>query len=121
MKDFTCCGLTLASLHDLLQHFEEPRETRLGYAAAGFSGHGGAAEVGTWIWEALTTELEALLRVGILTQIEDLPLFVEGLAEDITSDLTTRIIFEPLSKFTASMVAEPCSRLACRIWWLIRW
>ncbi|KAF2622988.1 hypothetical protein BU25DRAFT_462380 [Macroventuria anomochaeta] len=23
MKDFTCCGLTLASLHDLLQHFEE--------------------------------------------------------------------------------------------------
>lgn len=90
---------------DLLQHFEEPRETRLGYAAAGFSGHGGAAEVGTWIWEALTTDLEALLRVGILTQIEDLPLFVEGLAEDITSDLTTRIIFEPLSNFTASMVA----------------
>jgi transcription factor SFP1 len=23
MKDFTCCGLNLASLHDLLQHFEE--------------------------------------------------------------------------------------------------
>jgi len=23
MKDFACCGLTLASLHDLLQHFEE--------------------------------------------------------------------------------------------------
>jgi hypothetical protein len=23
MKDFTCCGLALASLHDLLQHFEE--------------------------------------------------------------------------------------------------
>lgn len=23
MKDFTCCGLTLPSLHDLLQHFEE--------------------------------------------------------------------------------------------------
>jgi transcription factor SFP1 len=23
MKDFTCCGLILASLHDLLQHFEE--------------------------------------------------------------------------------------------------
>ncbi|KAF2751330.1 hypothetical protein M011DRAFT_491836 [Sporormia fimetaria CBS 119925] len=23
MRDFTCCGLTLASLHDLLQHFEE--------------------------------------------------------------------------------------------------
>lgn len=23
MKDFTCCGLTLATLHDVLQHFEE--------------------------------------------------------------------------------------------------
>jgi len=23
MRDFTCCGLTLASLHDVLQHFEE--------------------------------------------------------------------------------------------------
>ncbi|KAF2273431.1 uncharacterized protein EI97DRAFT_461094 [Westerdykella ornata] len=37
MKDFTCCGLTLASLHDLLQHFEEvhanappPRATQSG-------------------------------------------------------------------------------------------
>lgn len=89
---------------DLLQHFEEPWETRLGHAAAGFRGRGGAKDVGRWIWEALTTDIEAWLRVGVLTQIEDLPLFVEGVAEDITSDLTTRIIFEPLSEFTASMV-----------------
>lgn len=91
---------------DLLQHFEEPWETRLGYAEEGFSGHGGADEVGEWIWQAMKTDARALVDVGILTQIEDLPLFVEGVAEDITSDLTTRVIFEPLAAFTADMLAR---------------
>ena len=31
---------------DLLQHFEEPRETRLGLSESGFDGHGGADGVG---------------------------------------------------------------------------
>lgn len=88
---------------DLLQHFEEPWETRLGLAAAGFAGHGGADDVGAEIWGSLSTDVRMLVDVGILTQIEDIPLFVEGVAEDITSDLTTRIVFEPLARFTADM------------------
>ncbi len=44
--------------------------------------------------------------VSILTQIEDIPLFVEDVAADITSDLTTRIILKPLADFTAQMVAR---------------
>lgn len=91
---------------DLLQHFVEPRETHLGYAKADINGHGGAEEVGAWIWQTLYTDARALLAVGILTQIEDLPLFVDGVAEDITSDLTTRIIFEPLAQFTADMISN---------------
>jgi len=91
---------------DLLQHFEEPWETRLGLAKEGFGGHGGAQEVGLWIWEALTTDLEALLRIGILRQLEDLPLFVSGVDRDITSDVTTRIVFEALADFTAQMITE---------------
>ncbi|TXR51554.1 hypothetical protein [Quadrisphaera setariae] len=90
----------------LLQRFEEPWETRLGLAAAGFHGHGGADDVGTWIWNALSGDLQALLRVGLLTQVEDIPLFVEGVGVDITSDLTTRIIYQPLADFTAAMVAQ---------------
>ncbi|KAF2205329.1 hypothetical protein GQ43DRAFT_362593 [Delitschia confertaspora ATCC 74209] len=40
MKDFTCCGLTLASLHDLLQHFEE-RHAAAPAARASQSAQGG--------------------------------------------------------------------------------
>lgn len=89
---------------DLLQHFEEPWETRMGMARIGFSGHGGSVDVGSWIWEALRTDLSALLNVGILKHLEDLPLFVHGVDRDITSDITTRIVFLPLADFTASMV-----------------
>jgi hypothetical protein len=88
----------------LLQHFVEPWETRLGMAAEGFRGHGGASVVGTWIWNTLTTDVEALVRVGVLRQIEDLALFVEGVDRDITSDVTTRIMFLPLAHFTAVMI-----------------
>lgn len=88
----------------LLQCFVEPWETRLGMSAKGFHGHGGAAIVGTWIWDALNGDVEALVRVGVLKQIEDLPLFVEGIDHDITSDITTRIIFGPLARFTELMI-----------------
>lgn len=88
----------------LLQRFVEPWETRLGMSAAGFHGHGGAELVGTWIWEVLNGDVEALVRFGSLKHLEDLPLFVEGVDRDITSDITTRIIFEPLARFTASMI-----------------
>lgn len=88
----------------LLQHFEEPWETRLGMASEGFQGHGGADDVGEWIWDALSTDLDALLRIGVLKHIEDLPLFVKGVDRDITSDVTTRIVFSALAGFTVEML-----------------
>jgi hypothetical protein len=91
---------------DLLQHFKEPKETRLGLSKKGIDGHGGAEDVGQWIWDALSTDVNALLSVGILKLIEDVPIFVEGVDKDITSDLTTRIIYEPLAKFTQEMVSK---------------
>ncbi|WP_298944581.1 hypothetical protein [uncultured Microbacterium sp.] len=90
---------------DLLCHFIEPWETRLGMAAEGFGGHGGAAVVGGWIWATLTGDVEALVRLGILHQLEDLPVFVDGVDKDITSDVATRIMFEPLARFTEQMLA----------------
>lgn len=88
----------------LLQQFAEPWETRLGMAQQGFQGHGGADVVGTWIWEVLTGNAEAVVRIGVLRHVEDLPLFVEGVDRDITSDITTRIIFSALADFTESML-----------------
>lgn len=89
----------------LLQRFVEPWETRLGMSEEGFHGRGGASVVGTWIWETLTSRVEPLVRIGILHQLEDLPLFVDGVDKDITSDVTTRIMFGPLARFTEQMVA----------------
>ncbi|MBM4517265.1 hypothetical protein GS432_16840 [Rhodococcus hoagii] len=45
----------------LLQRFVEPWETRLGLAKSGFSGHGGAEDVGSWIWQALNNDIYALI------------------------------------------------------------
>ncbi|PPH86359.1 hypothetical protein [Rathayibacter sp. AY1D3] len=90
----------------LLQHFVEPRETRLGMAKYGFRGHGGAHEVGNWIWHTLIDDVEALVRIGALRHIEDLPLFVHKIDRDITSDVTTRIIYLALVDFTAEMIKK---------------
>lgn len=91
---------------DLLQHFNEPKETRLGMSKKGINGHGGAGEVGAWIWQVLSTDLRALIGVGVLKRIEHMPIFVFGVDKDITSDLTTRIIFEPLVRFTQAMIEK---------------
>jgi hypothetical protein len=91
---------------ELLQKFSEPRETRLGMAEAGFHGHGGALKVGTDIWNALLGDVRALITVGVFKQVEHIPLFVEGVDNDITSDLTTRIIYGPLADFTADMIVK---------------
>lgn len=111
IDEVTRCALSSSSRDrlrglDLLQHFAEPWETRLGLSSRGFRGHGGAADVGAWIWSALTTELEALARIGMLRQLEDLPLFVEGIDRDLTSDVTTRIVFQPLVDFTAQVMSD---------------
>lgn len=90
----------------VLKKFSEPWETRLGMSANGFRGHGGGGDVGSWIWDALNGTLDALLRVGVLKCIEELPMFVEGIDRDITSDITTRIIFSALGEFTAEMLAR---------------
>ncbi|MFE1595074.1 hypothetical protein [Nocardia sp. NPDC058705] len=91
---------------DLLQHFNEPRETRLGMSAAGINGHGGAKVLGAAIWDSLAgPDLRPLLEIGILRKLEAVPVYVEGIGSDITSDLTTRIIFAALAAFTAEMVA----------------
>ncbi|MGJ9407363.1 hypothetical protein ACHABQ_13690 [Nesterenkonia aurantiaca] len=89
---------------DALTKFREPRETHLGYSARGSQGHGAALKVGNDVWEAFNVDLRALLEVGVLKRLEHLPLFVAGVGRDITSDITTRIIFSTLVNFTTEMV-----------------
>lgn len=88
-----------------LHAFREPWETRLGMSSTGYHGHGAANDIGDRIWAELTTNLQALVEVCVLKRLEHLPLFVEGVDKDITSDITTRIAFGPLADFTAATVA----------------
>jgi hypothetical protein len=90
----------------LLCRFHEPWQTRLGMSSAGFAGRGGADDAGQAIWNALSTEIRPLLQIGIGRRIEELPLFVEGIGADKTSDLTTRIIIHPLMEFTREMMKQ---------------
>lgn len=91
---------------DLLTRFTEPTETRLGMSKSGFHGHGGAKDIGNRIALSLETNLNALVKVGIIHHLEELPLFVEGVDKDITSDITTRLIFPALVNFTAEMCQQ---------------
>jgi hypothetical protein len=47
-----------------------------------------------------------LFRVGVIKRLEELPLFIDGIDRDITSDITTRIIFDVLAQFTLDCSAQ---------------
>lgn len=94
----------ISGAFDLLKHFGEPNETCLGMSKLEIMGRGGGIEVGWSITEALAGELRPLLEVAILKYLENLPLFVAGVDRDITSDITTRIVFSALIDFTHEMM-----------------
>ncbi|MFJ1744015.1 hypothetical protein ACIOG4_35735 [Streptomyces microflavus] len=96
------------SAREMLWQFHEPWETRLGMSAVGFSGSGASEELGDAIWDSLQSNPLCTLRVPILKRLEDIPLFVPKIADDRVSDLTTRLIFRDLAKFTrAQMELHP--------------
>ena len=82
MKDFTCCGLTLPSLHDLLQHFEEahaqqvpptmapqysaPPSTNLGGGSSGASASQGVVSGNQTPAPPSTTQPSSTVTTGTL-------------------------------------------------------
>lgn len=89
---------------ELLGSFREPWETRMGLSVAGSYGRGGAADTGLKILNELRTNSYAYFELAILKRLEHLPIFIEGVGDDITSDITTRIIFNALVDFTNEMM-----------------
>jgi hypothetical protein len=89
-----------------LQHFGEIGSTRLGMSKHGTAGHGAAAKLGSEIWSELTTNPLCELAIARLKYIEDVPLFVDGIDRDITSDLTARVVVTTLARFTRDMMAR---------------
>jgi len=89
-----------------LQQFSEISYTRLGLSKSGTNGHGAAEDLGTRIWTELRTNPLCHRAIATLKYVEDIPLFVEGIDRDITSDITARIILETLEKFTLDMTRK---------------
>jgi len=109
---------------EALQHFSELGETRLGLSRRGTNGHGAADQLGSRIWAELSTNPLCLHAIATLKYIEDVPLFVDGIDRDVTSDLTARIVLETLERFTADMMqrhpeftaSQPATTMTTHYW-----
>jgi hypothetical protein len=83
---------------DLLRHLREPNETHLGLSQGEAHGRALGPLSAEAIWRALV-ESEAV-RSGLLEDLEDTVLMIDGISFDIVSDISTNIIREPLIRFT---------------------
>lgn len=88
----------------LLNEFKEPRELRLGYTRLGCAGHGAADVLGERLTHALTADLEGFVRMGVLHRTEDIQVFVNGIGNDVVSDIVGRIGLSVLVNYTIQMM-----------------
>ena len=88
----------------LLRNLSEPNETRLGLSEHRARGRAVGEILSEDIWDALTNSEAA--RTGLLEDLEDTALLIEGIGYDLISDMTTNIIRSQLIKFTEEMVEK---------------
>jgi len=83
---------------NLLRTLKEPNETHLGLSRTKARGRALGPESAHDVWDSLSKS-EAV-KSGLLEDLEDTILMVEGIDVDIVSDITTNIIREPLIRYT---------------------
>jgi hypothetical protein len=102
----------------LLASLNEPNETHLGYSADKPHGHGMGKKRAEQMWQALK-ESDAV-RTGLVRDLEDTALMIDGVASDVISDIVTNIIREPLIEYTQAMCAAygiPTEEIASGLMW----
>ena len=82
----------------LLDSLGEPKEIHLGYAVNGFYGKAVGKIKSQYIYERLSQS--KAVQSGMLRDLEESALFVEGIDKDIISDMTAMICKDELIKFT---------------------
>ncbi|KQY75817.1 hypothetical protein ASD13_06105 [Microbacterium sp. Root1433D1] len=89
---------------EMLEHLHEPNETRLGMSVKSKYGRAFGHEESQDLWKLLENSREA--RIAVLTRLEQLRLFADGVGYDLISDATTRIVFHVLADFTTDMMSR---------------
>jgi hypothetical protein len=82
----------------LLCSLKEPNETHLGLSKGRARGRALGTTSASNVWSALRDS--KAVQSGLLEDLEDTILMVEGISSDIVSDITTNIIREPLIRYT---------------------
>jgi hypothetical protein len=93
----------LKGLAMLKSGLNEPNETRLGYTQYGSQGHGWGPGLGEYFWDALKSPL---CRDGLVTGLDQLPIFIPRVGQDLISDMTTRLVFPELVENTLQVAAQ---------------
>jgi hypothetical protein len=83
---------------ELMSHLHEPQETFLGMSKEDPNGRGLGKEQGRQILEALRASRAA--ETGVLSDLSESSLFIDGIDKDKISDLTTNVIRGPLIRYT---------------------
>ncbi|ABA78514.2 hypothetical protein GQF56_10425 [Rhodobacter sphaeroides] len=87
-----------------LQALREPNETHLGLSAGESDGRGLGPQKAYQIWKSL--KQSKAVETGLLSDLEDTVLLVDGVSVDILSDVVTNIIRGPLITFTQETCEE---------------
>jgi hypothetical protein len=87
----------------LLRSLREPNETHLGLSKGKSRGRALGTRSAHEVWRALSQSEAA--KSGLLEDLEDTILLVDGISVDIVSDIATNIIRGPLIRYTKEMCA----------------
>lgn len=99
---FDCLYQTLKEnrSNDLFDHAHELNATKLGYG----NGRNGKGKTADGLEETLSKLKSLIHTIPTISRGTDIPVLVDGFAEDCMSDLLTNILHEQLNAFTASQM-----------------
>jgi len=103
---------------DLLGNLHEPSETGLGYAKKNKSGSSVGLEKSVDIYKALLKS--KAVQSGLLSDLEDTALHIEGIGADNISDIVTNIIRLELIKYTqdqCNLYGLPMTEMQTKVFW----
>lgn len=89
---------------EILSQLKEPNETHLGLSRGKSDGRCLGPEKAKQIWNSL--RLSKAVKSGLLKDLEDTVLLIDGVSSDILSDIITNIIRGPLITYTQNTCEE---------------